>query len=473
VPRAILRVCVCLVLAATGALDVQPLAALDDLLENGGFEDGLSGWSGAGLSTAVCAPRSGSAAAAVANAGTRGVLAQRIDAAVAVGTYKLRGWARSQTGAPRLEVNLIWVDASGSDLRRTAATVLPGPAYTSFSLTEASSPAAARGLEVRVVNTAAASTACLDDLSLEGPPEATATPPPSATPAPSATASPSPSPGPTSTPAPTEPPPTPAQQPSPAAFTAAFAFVNGGFEAGLLGWEKFGGELRLVTSPVHGGANAGALFSETASTKWAYQTVLVEPSKAYAFSGYVQNGAGAARSFLRISWYASGDGSGSALSTSDSTSTVEGAGGEFAYLTTGPVAAPAGARSARPRIVLTPAGPGPAAVFFDDLSFGEAAPATPTPAPTPRAAPSPAPATGRSQAPDEGAAAGEAATAVPAAEVAAARSTAAPAGEGRLLPLTGRVEDRDEGVPGLWLAGLALFVAGLAGAYFRSRRPGG
>ncbi len=149
---------------------------------------------------------------------------------------------------------------------------------------------------------------------------------------------------------------------------------NGGFEeiddSGIpAAWQKYGGVLSESTSAVRTGSRAGLLESSTASTKWAYQTVMVEPDSAHAFSAWVNaEDANVAEAYLRISWYATDDGSGTSIGSSDSTEHISPASG-FRLTTTGVVAAPSGAHSAKLRIVLAPASAAPARIFIDDASF--------------------------------------------------------------------------------------------------------
>ena len=61
-------------------------------------------------------------------------------------------------------------------------------------------------------------------------------------------------------------------------------------------------------------------MSATSSTKWVYQTVTVEPESWYVLSAYVYHDDPLVESaLLRVSWYASTDGSGAAerLTTSE------------------------------------------------------------------------------------------------------------------------------------------------------------
>jgi hypothetical protein len=118
-----------------------------------------------------------------------------------------------------------------------------------------------------------------------------------------------------------------------------------------------------------------------------FQTVRVDPDRTYEFQGYVQPDPGVVESYLRISWYASLDGSGTALATDDSTARVAGSSGGFVYLTTGGRTPPRAARSARLRVMLAPASAAPATVHLDDFSFGIAPPSAVAPPPSSVVAP--------------------------------------------------------------------------------------
>src|SRR3990172_12147460 len=79
---------------------------------------------------------------------------------------------------------------------------------------------------------------------------------------------------------------------------------------------------------------------------------------------------GVGEALLRISWYASSDGSGGQLSTADS-QPLRADSPRFVALDTGAVQAPLEARSARVRLLLRPLSGSPATVYFDDVSFQE------------------------------------------------------------------------------------------------------
>ncbi len=155
--------------------------------------------------------------------------------------------------------------------------------------------------------------------------------------------------------------------------------INGNFEQGSsdgpAGWQKYGGTVSL--SPYgRNDSNTVSHLSTTASTKWLFQTVTVTGGGWYAAEGWAKVESGAAELFIRVSWYASSDGSGSSMNQVDSAVSGSGA---WAFLSTGSVQAPAGARSARVRLMLRPFGG--ASANWDDVLFTAAAEPTPTPIP--------------------------------------------------------------------------------------------
>lgn len=157
--------------------------------------------------------------------------------------------------------------------------------------------------------------------------------------------------------------------------------ANGDFEVVREGkpahWEKYGGTM-LASGESARGTFAACLESDTTSTKWLYQVAAVRAGAWYRAGAIARVSAGGTAS-LRVSWYASADGSGSQLSQEQSEGTGS---GTWSELSTGPVRAPDEARSARVRLVFQPGGPGSAC--FDDAEFTEtgAAVATPTPSST-------------------------------------------------------------------------------------------
>jgi hypothetical protein len=208
--------------------------------------------------------------------------------------------------------------------------------------------------------------------------------------------------------------------------------------------------------------------------------------------------------YLRISWYPTLDASGPAMGTTDSLERVGGSAGGFSFLTTGAVAPPAGAASARVRVMLVPLGGGPASLRIDDVSFAVSAAPTPTPSTTatptvtetPPTAPS-VPLLGAipTAAPQSGLIVGpspDARRAVTAggpdrqeplevralptvAEVESARSEPREApGQPAPAPPDPLLDPREpeREVPWLWLAGVALVVIGLGGLFLQNRgRP--
>jgi hypothetical protein len=177
------------------------------------------------------------------------------------------------------------------------------------------------------------------------------------------------------------------QQTTPVPATGG-ALRNGSFEEAdsdgwPSSWRKWGGKLFRTSAARFEGQFAAAFRSETSSTKWAYQTVTVEGGKAYILSGYaLKDDPAVAAAYLRLSWYASPDGSGQAIDITDSTEHLTDDSPEFRLLTTGAVVAPAEAASAKARLMLDPAGEAPGVVYFDAVTFEETALPEPTLSPT-------------------------------------------------------------------------------------------
>jgi hypothetical protein len=372
-------------------------------LQNGGFEQGTTGWTQRqGFSTSGCDARTGANAGVFTVSSSEQIaqIRQLIDAP-ASGRYELRVYARSPSGNGQLVLQLIWQDEEEQIIATNSINYTPGAGYLPYELVRTVSPANARSLMVHIGASGSAATICVDDVSLNAPaaatPTATATATATATrtatntatatatatrtatatatgtQTPTATATSTSTAEPSSTPTPS----------TAAGGNAGMRFVNGGFEDELDGWQKFGGELQAVDAPRRAGSSAALFSSSTESTKWTFQTVRVDEEESYAFAGYVQAVSGVEASYLRISWYESADGSGAAIATDDSTATVSGSTAGFVHLTTGPRTPPAGARSARLRVMLAPVSAAPASLYLDDFSFGPATAALPTFTPTP------------------------------------------------------------------------------------------
>ncbi|MCC6386153.1 MAG: lamin tail domain-containing protein, partial [Dehalococcoidia bacterium] len=203
---------------------------------------------------------------------------------------------------------------------------------------------------------------------------ATATATRTATPTRSATATRTPTRTPTPTRSPTRTPS--AGTPTPAPSRVTFAddgsgglLGNGGFEAAdadgrPAGWQKVGGDF-FFDGDARSGHGAAGLSSATATTRWIHQVVPVDGGGWYRATAFARVVDGDAEVFLRLSWYASTDGSGVALTQSESEAW---AANDWELLATGPVQAPAGARSVRFRLMLRPLA-GESRAAFDDAVF--------------------------------------------------------------------------------------------------------
>ncbi|KAA0231990.1 hypothetical protein EDM76_10530 [bacterium] len=183
----------------------------------------------------------------------------------------------------------------------------------------------------------------------------------------------------TPTPLPTSTPTRPAGQ---SAGDSTWELVNGGFELAAEGkphyWSKYGGEIGLEGAAFEG-SYAATLTSETTSTKWLYQAVRVRPGAWYRSTAMGRMSVGSGEVFLRLTWYESEDGSGTAIDSADS----ETAPGRNWALLSVTARAPAGANSVRVRLMLRPGGHCMAA--FDAVELAETAPQGPEATLTPTA----------------------------------------------------------------------------------------
>jgi hypothetical protein len=361
-------------------------------LTNGSFDNGTLGWTVSGSLAEGCG--AGAAGLIANDDGSR--LSQNVAGNFGAGSYRLSGRVRA-TDDTEATVHARLSDLNSSSSKSASTT--PTNTYAGFDL-QLELPASTTGMNVSItVISNGSTTICVDDVVLEGPlgpstPTETATSvPPTAT---STTVASTPTQTSTSVPSTSTPPAatattvvatstvgaSTATPESTATSGPSFVFTNGGFEDDTAGWRTNGGEVEAVSSPKRSGGAAGRYRSESATTKWLYQVVLVDSTKNYEFQGALMAEGAVAEAYLRISWYASSDGSGQLIASDDSPASVT-PGGGFMSLTTGPVTPPAGARSARVRIMVAPASGASAAVYLDDFSFGTttAPPATATATP--------------------------------------------------------------------------------------------
>ncbi|MEO8458496.1 MAG: hypothetical protein ABI559_11885, partial [Chloroflexota bacterium] len=284
-------------------------------------------------------------------------------------------------------------DGTGEAIFSDDSTTNVDRASTSFARLETDpleAPAEAHSASIRLMFRPASAdteTALFDDVTFSEVPAPTDKP---STPTPTATAEPTVGPGsptsvhtvsatrtpqPTRTAKPTRTPSVPTPVPEPDVFSV---LTNGGFEQPRedgtpYAWRKNGGEIAVTDAERVEGDLALSLLSDTVTTKWAYQTVVVEPAAWYDAEVWAMNQSAADTLFLRVSWYASPDGDGPAIDSADSTADLTGAAPGFRQLSTGAIQAPAGAHSARVRLLLQPGATTETAAFFDDVAFGPAA----------------------------------------------------------------------------------------------------
>ena len=421
------------VLLLVAGLRAAPAAA-SQLLTNPGFESGASGWT-AYKATASATTHAVSGSALHLTGSGSFSLDQMVSAEPGA-TYNASIQA---SGSGSAAIHLVFYDDGlgapkpfephGPTLLGPVYTVLSNSvvapswaAWVTFSVVFVDSSGADVD-EAALVETAApptptpttAPTATPTATVTKSPatPGATATPVATDTPAPGATPTRTPAstrtPTPTKTPAPTHTPtprkqptatrtPTPAKaaartatpkrestpMPTPAAGSSSSTFGgllrNGDFEdednGKPAGWSKYGGTMSL-TSEAYGGAWSAMLESDTSSTKWLYQAVGVDPATWYEARAMARAEGGEV--FIRVSWYASNDGSGTILDSADSNMSSS---NTWTPLSTGAVQAPARANSARVRLMLRPSGG--ARAVFDNAEFVEMiAPDSPSPSAAP------------------------------------------------------------------------------------------
>lgn len=371
---------------------LTPASALQ-LLENGGFEEGTRAWAASGALDIICgrgtAAEGDCSALLTAEVSGSTMLRHTTVPIQPGGTYTLS--AQVLKNDPRAElvyVYVTWRDNNGNDLEHDHCELSQnGPHFQRLSTGAVQTPpdAVSAAVSVYLLSSGSGAQAYVDDVRLDG--NAPLTPAPTSPPA--DTASP-----PTATPAHTAAPsvtatavasatPIPIPTPTPAPPVIAEGYLlNKGFEEtwsdGLLAWQKYGGILAQTADTRRSGAFSAVFFSDTESTKWVYQTVLVRTDRAYVFEGHVLlDDPAVERVFLRVSWYASSDGSGSAISSSDSVERLGCCDPAFRRIRTQPLSPPPGTRSARFRVVLVPVSAAAARIYLDDMDLVEAVPVAP------------------------------------------------------------------------------------------------
>jgi hypothetical protein len=163
----------------------HPAAAAGNLLANGGFEAGVSPWTGA-ITTTVATPAHSAPSAALLNGQSYVKMGQSVAIQAGAG-YQLSVYAYRQHSIRYVQLRLEWLDGDGASLNMAAVK--------SFSIAESSwqgvslsgvAPPAARRVRAELASSGGAPPAnstFFDDaeLTLISLPPATATPTPSAT----------------------------------------------------------------------------------------------------------------------------------------------------------------------------------------------------------------------------------------------------------------------------------------------------
>ena len=368
----------------------------DNLLINGGFENGTAAWlaDGGELTVDDALVHGGSSAGVFAAAGAEDEVSQCL--AVAPSTdYEFRGYAARRQDDTLSSLTIHWKDRDGC-LGQELWTVqsplvaLDDQEHWHELALGARSPSAARSAYFSVVVRDGGVSIYLDDFAVKelAAPTETPTPEPSASPMPTATAQP---PIPSASPTPHVSPTASSWQWTPGPVDGGLR--NGSFEEadseGLPSyWRKYGGELARISDVYLEGQFSAAFSSQTSSTKWVYQTAKVHGGRAYVLSASaLKDDPAVAAAYLRISWYASPDGSGQAIESADSTERLTDDSPQFRFLTTGAVVAPDGAASAKARLMLDPTGEMRGTVYFDAVVLEETTLPEPTASPAAKATP--------------------------------------------------------------------------------------
>ncbi len=355
---------------------------LHEYVANGSFEDSGSAWAiapTAALEMRTDDSASGSGYARITLAGTSFSLRQRLNGALGAGSYTLSFAARSSANV-RLTGQVDLVSQAGITLRTE------GDSAPTWDTIEAAHSVQRPSEAILTITGSgrAGDVVDIDSVRLLGPPPVAITPTPSATLEPTPIAS-------SSAASPTT---TAVASATPAPEPITSSVRNAGFEqvdatGAIASWETFGGSLSSATTPVRSGTRAARIESATDSTKWLHQPVVAEGGASYEFNAWIwHDDPNVAAAFLRVSWYASSDASGSALGIADSTGRLDAPYATYRFLTTGAIAAPPEARSAAVRIMLDPASSARGAIYVDDAAFipGERAASPPQPLVEPSAA---------------------------------------------------------------------------------------
>jgi len=384
---------------------VRPAVAQTGFLANGDFEAGVTGWTALGdvvLHTDTSAGGVDGPSALHVTSANQGVYRVRsvywLSAPITPGAaYWLEAWILDNDPGVAVFLGLDFLNQDGTPLPvdASAGPSVDAPAFQRLAVQHVAPAGSVYARTVfeghfdgggatfavdGVVLAQVGAPPAVEPTIQPPPPPAPVVAPPTLTPTPSATPTATPTPRPTATP-----------RPTPLPIGPSLRLAHDGDI--VAPWDV----TRGVLEPAPGGN--GLLFRvDGGATAWVQQGVTVAPGAWYQAAARLTPVEGVRAAWVRIAWYASHDASGAQIETDDSDSVagdgslaIVVAGG---LVSTGPVEVPAGAHSAKIRILLQPENEAGAAVIIEAVAFEIAqkpAPPVVSPSPTPGSTRTPSP----------------------------------------------------------------------------------
>jgi len=150
---------------------------------------------------------------------------------------------------------------------------------------------------------------------------------------------------------------------------AANLLTNPGYETGdITGWSDYAEDAHVATDTiVHSGSWAGAITDSVGTSCYGFQICPATPTVLYDFSDWVYLSSGTSAQ-IRVDWYPSADGSGSAISNVSSTTVIA---DQWVNLSLTGMTAPASAGSCKAKMLLNHVAGAGFLLYYDDAVFEE------------------------------------------------------------------------------------------------------